>query len=200
MVRKIVLTEALALLEQGSPRTRAAAAKASKIAATPAPQHAPAALPGITLIRIPPQVCIVTQAPASQPAQMRPPCLRLWPRASSSDGPRVRDLGPPRLVRITQREQARLAFARRMSATPRRPEPERLARRIEALARLLDKPVRAAGRLARVLARRPSLACKLAFKRPPRTRLYTEPECDLAHRCAGEAVQTWSMRAATGSG
>jgi hypothetical protein len=102
------------------------------------------------------------------------------------------------LVRDAWRDHARLALSRRMRSLRlmRRPEPERLARRIAALARVLDAPLAAARRLARKLALRPTLAIKLAARRSPRTRLYPDPEYTLANALAFNSAYDWGMRRA----
>jgi hypothetical protein len=94
----------------------------------------------------------------------RRPRLRLWPQAKRT-GPRIRQLGPPVLVRDIWREQRRDALiARLKAARGRRRKPHIiLADRIDALESILAAPMRAARRLARKLAQLPSLAMKLAF-------------------------------------
>lgn len=96
----------------------------------------------------------------------RKPRLRLWPRAKIT-GPRIRQLGPPMLVREVWREQHRAALIARLAAARgRRRKPNAiLADRIDALEAVLAAPLRAARRLARKLAQTPRLAVKLAFAR-----------------------------------
>lgn len=94
----------------------------------------------------------------------RKPCLRLWPRQKRT-GPRVRQLGPPVLVREIWRDQHRAALIARLKHTKRRPIVTRLADRIDALENILAAPLRAAKRLARKLVRLPSLALKLVMAR-----------------------------------
>lgn len=209
MVRKVVLVHALTLVESGAARskrgdTHARTAPAELPTASamrvchPEP---PAAPPAVTLIALaPPPVHFVTQATAAAAtapaARARAPSLRLWPRTPASAGPRVRDVGPNLLVRDVQRDVVRLAAARSMAGLRRRRRsaPARLARRIDALSRIIDRPLPAARRLARTLAARPQLAIRLAARRPPRTRLYVEPECALAHTHAFNRAYDWSMR------
>jgi hypothetical protein len=115
---------------------------------------------------------------AGKPRAERTTSLRLWPRQRASEGPRVRDLGAPVLVRSIWREADRLTRARHLNKVRflRAPLQERLARRIDALHRVLDSPFAAARRLARKLRILPRLALELACKPPPRTKLYTERE------------------------
>ncbi len=205
MVRKVVLVHALALIERGdthAKRKRGDTHARPVAAQLPAPSDvrvchpaAPApAPPAVTLIALPPPpVRLVSQAAAAATpvARQRAPSLRLWPRAASV-GPRVRDVGPNLLVREVRRDTARLAAAR--IRTCRRSEPERLARRVDALSRVLDSPLPAARRLARELAVRPNLAIRLAARRAPRTRHYNEPECAMAHDHALNRAYDWTMR------
>ena len=102
------------------------------------------------------------RAPTSK--HKRPPRLRLWPQTRRT-GPRVRQLGPPVLVRDIWRERRRDALiARLKAARGRRRKPHIiLADRMDALESILDAPMRAARRLARKLAQLPRLAMKLAF-------------------------------------
>ena len=94
----------------------------------------------------------------------RPPRLRLWPHPKRT-GPRIRQLGPPVLVRDIWREQRRAALIARLAAArhQRRKPHLILADRIDALESVLAAPMRAARRLARKLAQLPRLALKLAF-------------------------------------
>ncbi|HYD71798.1 MAG TPA: hypothetical protein VEF55_01575, partial [Candidatus Binatia bacterium] len=66
----------------------------------------------------------------------RTPSIRLWPQ-SKRTGPRVRQLGPPILVRDIWRDNARAAAAYHLKKVRfmRPPPGVQLARRIEALAR-----------------------------------------------------------------
>ena len=188
MARKVVLIHAIALLEQEQGDTPANAARAMQApAAEMRVCHPASAPPALTLIALPPApVRILTHAeapPTAPPRQhARAPALRLWPRQSAA-GPRVRDIGPERFVHEIQRDRAHLALARHLDAARRNPlpEPQRLARRIEALARLLQRPLAAARRLARILRAKPLLALKLSLKRAPRTNVYPDPEYDLAN-------------------
>jgi len=109
------------------------------------------------------------QPPQTKPHQ-RSYALRLWPRTPPPPA-RIRQLGPPLLVRDIYRERARAAQARRLNMVRfmRPPEPLRIARRIEALARVLEKPTNAVRRLARKLRQLPKLAIKLAAARWPRS-------------------------------
>jgi len=111
----------------------------------------------------------VTVRTSPSPRQ-RKPSLRLWPRTPPPPA-RIRQLGPPLLVRDIYRERARAAQARRLNMVRfmRPPEPLRIARRIEALARVLEKPANAIRRLARKLRALPKLAYKLAAARWPRS-------------------------------
>jgi len=110
------------------------------------------------------------QAPQAKPPRQRSYALRLWARTPPAPA-RIRQLGPPLLVRDIYRERARAAQARRLNMVRfmRPPEPLRIARRIEALARVLEKPANAVRRLARKLRQLPKLAIKLAAARWPRS-------------------------------
>ena len=148
MVRKIVLMEALALARQPE------APRAQSAARTPPSKRARA------------------------PRQRRV-AFRLWPRQRWSVGPRIRSLGPPMRVIEINRDRARLALARHLANVrpcARMPEAQRLAGRIAALERVIDKPRAAIRRLARKLRATPKLAIKLACARPPRARRYDDPE------------------------
>src|SRR5262245_39098212 len=112
------------------------------------------------------------------PDLSRPSSLRLWPRAPAGAGANP------------GRDRAHLAQARRM----RRSEPERVARRVDALARMLCRPLAAARRLARALVARPDRALKLAVMPAPRTPLYPEPEYAQARARAFNDAYDWSMR------
>jgi hypothetical protein len=107
----------------------------------------------------------------------RTPNLRLWPKPKRT-GPRIRQLGPPVLVRDIWRENARAAAAERLrlARLNRAPPLAALTRRIHALARLMDDPTNAIRRLARKLRASPKTAIALGAKRMPRTRLYDVPE------------------------
>ena len=107
----------------------------------------------------------------------RTPSLRLWPRIKHT-GPRIRQLGSPVLVRDIWRDNARAAAARHLQRVRfMRPPPSvQLARRIEALTRILDRPLSAAHRLARKLRAIPKFALKLIARKLPRTRRYLEAE------------------------
>jgi hypothetical protein len=116
--------------------------------------------------------------PLRAPSRVRPPrsaarrracAFRLWPRARPHPA-RIRQLGPALLVRDAFRERARAELIRRLAAARRmrRPAPERLARRIEALARVLERPRAAIRRLARKLRAAPGLGASLAVARWPR--------------------------------
>jgi hypothetical protein len=94
----------------------------------------------------------------------RKPTLRLWPRQKRG-APRIRQLGPPTLVRDIWRDQHRAALIARLKTARRRPITTRLADRIDALENILAAPLRAAKRLARKLARLPLLALKLVMAR-----------------------------------
>jgi hypothetical protein len=102
------------------------------------------------------------RAPTSK--RKRPPRLRLWPQPKRT-GPRIRQLGPPVLVRDIWREQRRAALIARLAAArgQRRKPYIILAARIDALDSILAAPMRAARRLARKLAQLPRLALKLAL-------------------------------------
>jgi hypothetical protein len=194
MTRKVVLIHALALAERGDLRARSP--KPAFAAAPPATPPRPA--PAVTLIALPqPSVRILAAAPAAPPPSARPraPSLRLWPRPRWA-GPRVRDLGANTLVRDALCERARLAAARRLKAarTRRAPESQRLARRIDALARILDRPLAAARRLARQLYAKPLLALRLAARRLPRTTRYREPEYSDCYGRAYESAYAFNLK------
>jgi hypothetical protein len=97
-------------------------------------------------------------------SQKRQPTLRLWPRQKRG-APRIRQLGPPALVRDIWRDQHRAALIARLKTARRRPITTRLADRIDALENILTAPLRAAKCLARKLARLPSLALNLVMAR-----------------------------------
>jgi hypothetical protein len=162
MVRKIVLIEAMALARQPAP---------------------PPALP------------------MAKPARAKPNRarrayrigFRLWPRQPISAGPRIRSLGPPMRVIDINRDRARLALAQHLNRVRcmHRPEHERLAGRVAALAHVIAKPFAAIGRLARKLRALPKLALKLACRRPPRTRLYDDPAMALTEMHAFAAARAF---------
>jgi len=133
--------------------------EAAKLARTPAPLAAPK-----------PQRQTIKRAAA------RVTSLRLWPKAAWSPA-RIRQLGPPLLVRDIYRERARVAAALHLAQVRfmRAPIAVRLARRIDAIARVLAKPHVAARRLARKLRLTPRLALRLATRAMPRTALYDDP-------------------------
>ena len=108
--------------------------------------------------------------------------LRLWPKPKRG-GPRVRQLGPPTLVRDIWRENARAAACERLKQARlnRAPPLTMLTRRIQALARLMDCPANAIRRLARKLRASRKLAVMLGARRMPRTLLYDIPEYDAAY-------------------
>lgn len=82
---------------------------------------------------------------------------------------RVRQLGPPVLVRDIWCENARLALVHRLRTAQRRPMQQRLARRIDAIARVLAAPEQAIARLARKLHAAPKLAQRIVICRWPRS-------------------------------
>jgi len=108
----------------------------------------------------------------SQPAtpRERTYALRLWPRTPPPPA-RMRQIGPPLLVRDIFRERARAAMVRRLNMVRfmRPTEPVRIARRISALERLFAKPMAAVRRLARKLHAAPKLAITLVATRWPRS-------------------------------
>ena len=114
---------------------------------------------------------------AALPARTRTHALRLWPQ-SKRTGPRIRQLGPPVLVRDIWRDNARAAAAYHLKKVRfmRPPPGVQFARRIDALTRILDRPLAAARRLANKLRAIPKLALKLIARKLPRTRRYREPE------------------------
>ena len=118
--------------------------------------------------------------------------LRLWPQTKHT-GPRARQLGPPVLVRDIWRDNARAAAAQhlRMVRFMRPPPGVQLARRIEALTRILDRPLSAARRLARKLRAFPKLALKLIARKLPRTRRYLEAEYSHIGDLAFDHVFAW---------
>jgi hypothetical protein len=113
-----------------------------------------------------------------------PPEPRLETRAA--EGPRVRRLGPPLLVREAFSARAahglcvRMAAMRaaRFSPCPirERAKPEKLARRFEALRRAMANPKPYVRRLKRKLAalahQAYAAAMRIALRRPPPSRLY----------------------------
>ncbi|MBC7770571.1 MAG: hypothetical protein H7124_17455 [Phycisphaerales bacterium] len=104
--------------------------------------------------------------------------FKLWPRPPTPPA-RIRILGKPVLVREIWRERDRAAAARRLNMVRfmRTPEPQRIARRIEALSRVLNKPEYAARRLARRLRTTPTTAHAIVLQRPPRTS-YADPNAE----------------------
>ncbi|MBC7769061.1 MAG: hypothetical protein H7124_09770 [Phycisphaerales bacterium] len=102
--------------------------------------------------------------------QKRVPSLRIWPRDPPMPA-RIRQLGLPLLVRDIYRERARDARSRQLNMVRfmRPSEPLRIARRIEALARLLEKPTSAIRRLAKKLRAAPLIALKIALAPWPRS-------------------------------
>jgi hypothetical protein len=96
--------------------------------------------------------------------------LRLWPRTPPPPA-RIRQIGPPLLVRDIFHDHARAAMMRRLNmARAKRPtEAAHIARRISALERLFAKPIAAVRRLARKLNAAPNLALTLAAKSWPRS-------------------------------
>jgi hypothetical protein len=113
-----------------------------------------------------------------------PPEPRVQTRAI--DGPRVRRLGPPLLVREAFAARAQHALHVRMaalsaarfnpSAIRERAKAEKLARRFEALIRAMADPAPYARRLKRKLAllahQAYDAATRIACRRPPPSRLY----------------------------
>lgn len=95
--------------------------------------------------------------------------FRLWSRTPRPPV-RIRMLGPPVLVREIWRDNERAARAQQLNIVRfmRRPEPQRIASRIEALERVLAKPEHAARRLARRLRAHPTTAHRIALQRSPR--------------------------------
>lgn len=116
----------------------------------------------------------VTKAPLTQRASTTPRprtyALRLWPRTPPPPA-RIRQLGPPLLVRDIFRDNARTAMMHHlnMARAIRPAQAELIARRIGALERLFAKPIAAARRLARKLNTAPKLALTLAAKSWPRS-------------------------------
>lgn len=167
LVRQIVFVEAAAL-------ARASGAGAPRVIVLPKP---------------------LFNAPTPpRPPRERAPSFRLWPRAKETPA-RIRPLGPPTSVREIYRERARRLLADRLTIARfmRRPEPARIARRIEALARILATPLRAVRRLARMLKLTPHLARRLATLRRPRAGYADEDALGLAARlafAAGRALDT----------
>lgn len=144
MFRKVVLLEALALLDRGSSD---------------------------------PQLPRASTAAGLKTRGPRTPSIRLWPQPKRK-GPRIRQLGPPVLVRDVWRENARAAAADRLKLARLNGAPPltALTRRIHALARLMDDPRAAIRRLARKLRANRTFALVLGVKRMPRTRLFDVPE------------------------
>lgn len=93
-----------------------------------------------------------------------------WPHTPPPPA-RIRQLGPPLLVRDIFRDRARAAMMRRltMARALRPPDAVLIARRFGALERIFAKPIAAARRLARKLNAAPKLALKLAVKGWPRS-------------------------------
>lgn len=127
------------------------------------------------------------------PSKTRPPAkskpsLRLWPKPAPPPV-RIRQLGPALFVRDLYRERAREALADRLNQVRfmRPSEPLRISRRIEALTRILAKPLHAARRLARKLKFAPRLARTLATRRPVARGYADEATMSLAAQLAFEA-------------
>jgi hypothetical protein len=76
----------------------------------------------------------------------------------------------------------------------RRSEPERVARRVDALARIMARPLAAARRLVRAITAKPHLALKLALMPTPPSTLYPEPEYAQAGARAFNDAYDWSTR------
>jgi hypothetical protein len=97
--------------------------------------------------------------------------LRLWPRLNPHPA-RIRMLGPATSVREIWADRRRAALAQRLARARRHrrcDRAERIARRIEALRRILDRPQAAIRRLARKLSATPQLRLTLAVARMPRS-------------------------------
>lgn len=111
-----------------------------------------------------------------KPPRPRSHAFRIWPRPKPHPA-RIRLLGEPTHPREIWRERARqanvenLKRARKMRVSPT----TIVVRRIEALARVLEKPLVAARRLARKLRAHKKLAFKLGAARPPRSRYINDP-------------------------
>jgi hypothetical protein len=128
---------------------------------------------------------------ASKPHK-RSAAIRLWPKAVPPRA-RVRQLGPPILVRDIWRDQAHAAAAQHLNKVRlmRPPAQVMLTRRIEALARLIAKPLAAARRLARKLRLTPRIARRIGAKRLPRTHLFDCPEYGAAETQAFAAAMAF---------
>jgi hypothetical protein len=162
VVRKLVLIEAIAIAKCALLNRASSDAHCQR--------HANA---GLTKLRR----SEASASPMRETRGPRPPSLRVWPQTKRT-GPRVRQLGPPVLVRDIWRNNARAAAAHHLKKVRfmRPPPGVQLARRIEALTRILDRPLAAARRLARKLRAFPKLALKLIARKLPRTRRYLEAE------------------------
>ncbi len=148
LVRKLVLLEALAL-------------------APPLPKLRPIQLP-LIYTKLPP--------PPRERSSERGHAFRLWPRTKAHPA-RIRLLGTPQSRAELDRDalyQAQLDRLKR--ARLNRPAPVQLMlRRINALSRVLEKPLPYAKRLARKLRRAPkTFLAKIALKRQPRSP-YVDP-------------------------
>lgn len=148
LVRKLVLLEALAL-------------------APPLPKLRPLQLP---------LICTKLSEPPRARSAERGHAFRLWPRAKAHPA-RIRLLGKPQSHAELDRDalyQAQLDRLKR--ARLNRPAPVQLMlRRINALSRVLEKPLPYAKRLARKLRRAPkTFLAKIALKRQPRSP-YVDP-------------------------
>lgn len=166
MVRKIILIEAAALARSPEPP------RPAKLNLPPLQHFAPKPAPPY---------------PQPRPYKAR---FRLWPRRAQAPA-RIRQLGPPLLVRDIYRERARAAQARQLNMVRfmRPPEPARIAARIEALARIIVKPQAFVRRLARKLRRAPKLALQLAVARWPRSP-HADPvlQNGIGRRCWSDAL------------
>lgn len=160
LVRKLILIEAAALARRPEPPRPQQAKRPPLVHYGPAPQ-----------------------APYPQPRE-RNARFRLWPRRKPHPA-RIRQLGPPLLVRDIYRERFREAQADRLNMVRfmRAPEPQRIAGRIAALERVLAKPLVAARRLARKLRTAPRLVLRLAVARWPRSPYADADAQATADRC-----------------
>ena len=144
LVRKLVLLEALAI-------------------APPLPKPRPIQMPLYMQTNLP-------EPPRERSAQ-RGSAFRLWPRAKPHPA-RIRLLGKPQTRAELERDslyQAQLENLKRARAN-RLPPVQLLIRRINALSRVLEKPLPYAQRLARKLRRAPKkFLAHIALKRQPRS-------------------------------
>ncbi len=107
-------------------------------------------------LKPPPPRAAKSKTPAARkPAAKRPPSFNLIPELAREPQcrARVRQIGPPLLVREIWREQRRRALIAQLAKAPRPAPFTRLINRVCAVARVVGNPLPHARRLARLLNR-----------------------------------------------